>query len=772
MSTLKKIMAVMISAELMISGSVSSFAQDKGIEEIIITAQKREENIQDVPISISALTNVDLETKGVFNFKDVSLAIPSISTAPAYGAPGTLMFYIRGVGTSDPDSVSSEGGVGIYEDGFFIARSDNLTFDMGDLERVEILRGPQGTLYGFNTAGGAINLISKKPTGKFGFKQSLDFGNRNMFRSSSIINFPEWNKISAKLIVLKSGIDGFVKNIGSSHDYGENKQTGAKLNIHWELSDVTDIDYFAEYGNQKATPQQYFQNKIFNGRFVTIYDENTLSASKPYYYGGANKPRRRTYRPLDLPLKTSKVTAHGLTATFKLSDTLTLKSLSGYRHSESRRANNFAESFETSSLQLGDDERGGRNSHQLSEELQLIGSALEDKLNYVAGLYYFKERGWQEEDAVFPVYELVPLYGINAFSYRHEQFFVRSRSMALYGQATWDTELFHRNVNFTVGARQTKDRREGKELNLLDNSRTDRRVVNFSKFTPAGSVNIEWSDNLNTYIKIATGYRSGGLCLRGDNQCFTPKYDPEKLISYELGLKSYWFNQKLKFNVALFDNEYKDIQLGFTNGVITEAAVQGTFNAGKSAIRGLELDSLWSISDDVKVSIIYSYLDAKIKEIKVPPNSTFDSAVNPDSPYSVTSNAKGAFVMPFTPKHSLSLNYDQSVMTWGDGSELSLHLDYRYQSSNFHLSVYGPDAPGYKKARVPSYGLFNGRITLSSVISQGSRFSVSIWGKNLSDKKYIVTKLGQGNNLTGFTSSADAWAQPRTYGVSFIYEIN
>lgn len=771
MSSTKKTLACVVLAEFLIPGSAPSFAQDKNVEEIIITAQKREENIQDVPISISAMTNTELETKGVFSFKDVSLAVPSISSAPAYGAPGTLMFYMRGVGTSDPDSVSSEGGVGIYEDGFFVARSDNLTFDMGELERVEVLRGPQGTLYGFNTAGGAVNLISKRPTGQFGFKQSLDFGNRDMYRSSSVINFPEWNKVSTKLIVFKSGVDGFVKNVGSSHDYGENRQTGAKLLAHWEPNDTINADYFVEYGTQKASPQQYFQNKIFNGRYVTVYNEITLSASGTYLYSDANKPQHRTYRPIDLPLKTSKVSSHGLTLSWDLNDSLTIKSLTGYRHSQSKRANNFAESFDVDSLQLGDDERGGRNSHQLSEELQFIGDALESKLNYVAGFYFFKERGWQEEDAVFPVYELVPLYGSYAFSYRHEQFFVRSRSIAMYGQASWDTEISNHDVTFTVGARQTRDRREGKELNLLDGSRTDRRVVNFSKFTPAGSVDIKWNDELSTYIKVATGYRAGGLCLRGNNQCFTPKYDPEKLVSYELGVKSYWLDRKIRLNIAIFNNEYKDIQLGFTNGIITDNAVQGTFNAGKSSIKGLELDALWSATDELKISINYSYLNAKIKEIQVPPGSTFDSAVNPDSPYAVTSNAKGAFVMPFTPRHSLSLAFDSVVKKWGE-NELTMHLDYSYQSSNFHLSVYGHDAPGYDKARVPSHGLFNGRVTLSTLLSHAGRLNVSLWGKNLSNKKYIITKLGQGNNLTGFTSSADAWAQPRTYGVSLTYEVD
>src|SRR5262249_35533188 len=147
-----------------------------------------------------------------------------------------LSLYMRGQGNPNAANFNSEGAVGIYQDGFYLARPQSTIFDLGDVERVEVLRGPQGTLYGYNTVGGAVNIISKAPSGEFGFKQAIDFGSRNEFRSVTAVDLPKWNDISAKVTLLKSTIDGYVKNPGTSNDFGLQQQLGGKLQLHWDIA--------------------------------------------------------------------------------------------------------------------------------------------------------------------------------------------------------------------------------------------------------------------------------------------------------------------------------------------------------------------------------------------------------------------------------------------------------------------------------------------------------------------------------------------------------
>lgn len=752
-----------------VAGVTAIAAEEQpALEEVTVTAQRREENLQDVPISISVISGAQLQTRGLLNIKDFALATPSISTAPAYGAPGTLLFYMRGMGTSDPDNIASEGGIGIYEDGFYVPRSDALTFDMADLDRIEVMRGPQGTLYGFNTAGGAINLVSRKPTGEFGVRQTLDFGNRNMFRSLSVIDLPAWNNLAIKLTLLRSGIDGFVRNQGPSHDYGENHQTAGKLQVHWEPNADFQADLFVDVGRQRATPQQYFQNASFNGQTIALYDPVTLQPGTPYLYSDADRPRETTYRPIDLPLSPSRVSAQGLTLAWNVNDALTIKSLTGYRHSYTSRTNDFADAFASGPLVLTDFEWGSRTSYAFSQELQAIGDVLDKSVSYVVGAYYFRERGLADEAAVGQLPALVPLYGPFAFYSINNHFAVRARSKALYGQVTWHPRGLEQRVELTLGGRYTEDYRAGEGVNLITGEVANQSAATFSKFTPTAAINFKWTDNVSTYAKFATGYRAGGICPRGVN-CFTSKFDPETLDSYELGVKSQLLDRRLTLNAAAFSSKFDDIQLNFTNGVIGQGAVQGIFNAGNAVIRGLELDVLAKPTDDLSLTASYSYLDTDIRHIDVPPDSVFDSAVNPSSPYAVGMNAKDAFVIPLAPKSSGEVGVDYTIIRRGE-STWAAHLDYRYQGSTFQLPTYGPAAPGRNFGRVPSYGILNGRLTFGTTLSRGDRFSFSLWGKNILDKDHIVSVLAWGNNLTGFDSAAAAWAPPRSYGLSMTYE--
>src|SRR5580658_2640985 len=197
--------AVLAASGLFISDARLATAQEQtteGIQEVVVTAQRREENLQTTPIAITALSADALNKAGVTDFAGVAEQSTSINFTPYPSSSNLLILYMRGQGVADANQITQDGAVGLYEDGFYIARPQANTFDLADIERVEVLRGPQGTLYGRNTTGGAVNLISKQPTGQFDVRESLDFGNRNMFRSLTAINLPEWHDVSAKVTLL------------------------------------------------------------------------------------------------------------------------------------------------------------------------------------------------------------------------------------------------------------------------------------------------------------------------------------------------------------------------------------------------------------------------------------------------------------------------------------------------------------------------------------------------------------------------------------------
>lgn len=350
-----------------------------GIEEITITAQKREENLQTVPIAIGTLSGEELANRGISSFEGVAKATPTITATPYPSSSNTLVLYMRGQGVSDPQQITADGSVGLYQDGFYISRAQLATFDLADVDRVEVLRGPQGTLYGRNTTGGAVNLISRKPTGVFSIKQELNTGSRDYFRSLSVVNLPAVGNLSAKLSLLYSRRDGYVDNIGEGRDYGEESQRAGRLSLRWDAGDAFTADYFFETGDLDSTPI-YYQNPSLDGLVPG--------------YVGSGRPNNDTWRPIDLRLSEGEFEGHGLTLSWDINDTLTVRSLTGYRDIQSGVAQDYADAFTDPALPFptGFVTDDTVSSHQLTQEIQLIGGGGPDsRVEFVGGLFYFKE---------------------------------------------------------------------------------------------------------------------------------------------------------------------------------------------------------------------------------------------------------------------------------------------------------------------------------------------------------------------------------------------
>ena len=781
-----------------ISGKVCA----SGIEEVTVTAEKREVNLQSTPIAITALSAEALQNLGVSSFDSLAKVTPSMSFTPYPSSSNLLILYMRGQGVSDPMQITSDGSVGLYSDGFYISRPQAATADIADIERIEVLRGPQGTLYGRNTTGGAVNLISKKPTGEFGLSQDLSYGTLNAFRSLTTINLPKWNDLSTKFTLLKTSKDGYVKNDGSGHDYGEQDQHAGRFSLRWEPASNFITDYFMEKGSFDSTPG-YYQNKALNGGSICTPINSPAcygaAPTNPFYaYGSPSGGVSRTYRPIDLNLSTSSFESHGLTLSWDLSDDLTIKSLTGYRKIDWHAYQDYAEAFSTSAaFPVGFTSNDLVRSHQFTQEFQFIGSALDDQIHYVSGLYYFQEGASHAEQIsiLLPYYAGIPGVvipggpGLTTDTFKNREATADSKSQAAYAQVTWSATD---KLDLMVGGRYTKDDRSATRNYLIDYTNDALSTTipeqsiksasqSYQRFNPAVKLAYQITEDANGYLSVTTGYKAGGFSESSPTKSLTSNVDnfeqgfkPEKVTTYELGFKSYWFERRVRANMAIYSSKFEDLQMGFTVDP-GDASVLQSYNAGKATINGAEIEVLVQPTDDFAFSIDYAYLDPRLDSIKALAGTTFDPAVNSASPYKVGDSIKGALSFPTAPKNSVNMGADYTFLHFDKGS-LAAHLNYQYQSSSYNGTAVGSDVPGKDYYELPGFGVVDARFTLAIDLPRGDHAKISLWGKNIANKEHPIQVIANGNNIAtpsapaGYTSTAAIWAEPASYGVDFHYE--
>jgi iron complex outermembrane receptor protein len=686
------------------------------LEEVMVTAQKRSESLQDTPVAVTAYNEQSLETLGVSNLADLSIAAPSLQSYDFPTSANNLSLFIRGLGNLDSQTLTTDNPVGIYVDDVYIARSTGALVDLLDLERIEILRGPQGTLYGRNSSAGAIKFITKKPAAEQGFQVKSTLGNNGLASLAVSADIPVSDTFRTKVSVMSSTVDGWVENKGpnstggqAAEDFNAKDQSAARIALSWDASDTITVDYSFDYADVDSTPP-YFQSAS-NTR-------DRLEETESILVGGSFK--------YVLPESDMEQQGHNLTITAQLNDTTTFKSISSYREMDDHVYQNWSDSlFFATDIAY--------STEAFSQEFQLLGSV--DKLSYVAGLYYFSEDGDKFEaqyanlgtDALLePMSEVSIAIGGNNLGYT--QFSTDLTSTAVFGQGTYAVTD---QLNLTLGVRYTEDDREA-----------TRSGTNFS--FAAGSNdesfdNTDWTliadyvvnDNINTYAKIATGYRSGGSSERAPN--FAQTFEPEEVTSYELGVKSELMDRRLRVNAALFRTETDD-----AINTIGEAALQETFNFGEVEIDGIELDILALVGETTTIGFNYVYLDGELSDVIVPAESTL--------------NVPGADITDITylaqiPENAYSITLDHGL-TVADMS-LNAHLDYSYRDEVNSSAVLTP---------VGDLGLWNARLTWSDIAISDATASVSVWVKNLTDEEEIVY---------AFATGGSQFNTPRTYGVDF-----
>lgn len=700
---------IAFSAGLIFAGHPAIAQQGSGIEDIVVTAQKREESLQKTPISAAAFTGAALESRGIANLTDLQAQVPNLQLTPHPNSATTSRIFIRGVGNID-DQITQDPSVAVYMDGIYIGRSQGLANEVAELERIEVLRGPQGSLYGRNATGGAINFITKAPElGAFEAKQSFSVGNRNLFRTRTRVNIPIGDSVAVELGYLHARKNGYVDNIGSGvARFGDQRRDAYRAAVRWAPSDAIDLRYTYDRSDIGDTPP-----------FVAL---------TPYYPAMAERPKAGSPAVAGLLRNDVRAQGHNFTASWQMSDDLAIKSVTGYRKLHNFSNQNYLAGV-AGPFPLFTN-RFNEHQKQFSEELQAVGTALGSQIDYVLGLYYFDESARSMAKTVTAA-RVTTDRAVTA----------DNRAYAVYGQGTYSPDALDNRFHLTLGLRWSRDERRATLQDVVTQANGSIATLpagdgdnHFSNFSPTAIIAYDFTDRINAYAKVARGYKSGGYNVRASTtQRFNEGFGPETLTSYELGFKSDLLERRLRFNAAVFYSDYKDIQIN-TQSDPTNPMRTDVLNAGKARIKGVEIDLTAKPSDNLTFTANYGYTDANYRKI---------AGLNGQ-------NLADQFVFTNIPKHSLNMGAEYAVPDTPIGT-LTAAVNYSFQDRAYAST-------NDRRYIIADYGLLDARLTLSEIPIGAGDIRLSAWGKNLTDKKYYSF---HGNS--GLPSAI--FGDPRSYGL-------
>ena len=841
-------------------------SRSAALEEVIVTAQKREESLQEAPLAVSAFTAEDIERFGAIEFGDVADLAPNMTLRKQPASHSNYAFGARGVANGETQ-LAVDSVVGLYLDGVYVGRLTGAAFDIADTERVEVLRGPQGTLYGRNAVGGAINVISNKPTGEFGFRHSFSGGERGFTRNQTTINSNSMSlfggELAGRLNYARWELDGIVKDAVTDREIGDQDSEAWKLSLRWTLDSLS-VDYSFDrsekVGNsqlQQITGLNNFSRLITGitegaqppvpNRDLAIYREAEAS-------GFVSDERQGT---LSLPFsqpETSDVEGHALTLTWDSPWGITFKSISAYREWESDIRDlgtefgsflydgatplyNVEPAWDGTVLQTsrftaavpdGPDGpgrparelvgvtrvlpdqyvsffRASRSSEQeqFSQEFQLSGNLFDDRLKYVAGLYYFHERADEtnQQFTLSPGTALpfsggvrthldLPVPGLT---------FQGSGSGTLCGDpngaARGSTDLFplpggftasianacldatvvggspqfdygtdndayavylHGEyalsdlLNLTVGVRYTEDERAAylqysqiRETDAAGNVTLPVVLADddWTKVTWDVALDYQWNEDINVYGRVATSYRAGGYNTRAaSREDFATPFDEEDILSYEVGAKTQWFDDRLRLNATLFRADYEDTQTSDFSPSLA-GATSVIENAGEQTNEGVEIEILAVPATGLTFGLNYGYLDAEFDEFP----GTGDL---PPVSYAPENTASGWG------------EYQFPAQDWG---QLSIWVGFSY-SDRFTISPSSAlDAPINDETQ---RSLWDARLTLSEIPlgDTPGNLRIAFWGRNLGNEEYREFVIPFG------TFDVAIYGELRSAGLDVVYE--
>ncbi|WP_372760952.1 TonB-dependent receptor [Pseudoalteromonas sp.] len=690
-------------------------AKKEGLEVIQVTAQKRVQNLQELPTAVTVFNSQALADKGITDVEDLSVYTPNMQISETPGGSTGATIAIRGSVTINP-AVTWEPTTGVYVDGVFVSKNVGGLFDVAAIDRVEVLRGPQGTLYGKNTIGGALNIVTRKPSGEFTGEVRLGTGNYGLkdfyvTADSAQIN----DKLSFNFTANKKQRDGFYDNLAVNSEISKFKEldsTSLRFGALYEYSDNLEFYYTYDSSDKNNTPPL---GQVY---VAAVMPEDTKHRQESGALDGAIYDR-------------SKSSGHALTISWQQSNNLTIKSITAVREIDYNDGNDYdGADF------LGFHTYRHVDHQQLSQELQFIGDS--DNLTYVAGLFYFKEESDVNNPYVLGFGTVNNYYGVESTSvaaYGNVEYRLSDKLM-LAGGLRWTTE----EKSFYI--EHPDDFSFAYFFPLPYTTASD----TWNNTSAMASLNYELADNIHSYVKVSQGWKAGGFNGEAATQALAVKpYAPEEVIAYEWGLKSRWLEQRIQANIAVFYNDITNMQMSEYLGAYSDIQ-----NAGAAKVAGLEFELVAALSDDLTLNFNYGLLDPKYDKF-----ITYD--VYTGEANDVTNSAE----FPYSPKNkwSLGLNYISDTAL----GEFSAGADYSFVDDHFAFH----NQPSAQYTRIEKYNLLNARVSLKRIA--GSDFSASIWGKNITDEEYRINGVPLGDASGVFIGGLNYYGDPVTYGAEISY---
>ncbi len=795
--------------------SVPSLAQGLVLEEVVVTARRRAESLQETPVAVTALDQSALREAGVRNLADLNQLTPSIDVATANGNAPLANVYIRGVGQRN-SGANIDSGVGIYIDDVYLGRPDGALLDLNDVQSVQVLRGPQGTLFGKNTTGGALVFTTNKPVEEFEGSVGMRVGNYDRLDADFVLNVPLTDSLWTRLSGVTRNRDGYIDNRFDGEEYLDEDRQSLIWQTRWTATDDLTLDLNVNWAetDQTMRPQKCrlvpgaegWQAALFDslaiqpstGKTVDDFcaesaevgDENTVISDLGGEYYAKNE-------------------GVSLTAEWSLSDDMTLKSISAWRGTEATQ-NDDLDSIGIPFLHRTNTVHPIYNSpaetDQYSQEFQLLGSGFNDRLQYVAGLYWFSE----ETSGRFNTNYLGPfdpaIAGLFFFNTSMNTLSSDNQALAAFAQAEWELTD---NWRITLGGRYTKEEREltldrfvldpatldanggfaaGLGGGLFAVQRPDFEFNPAFDFVPGASLNdsvddsavtpmasiqylldpSDWIDQGSLYLTYSEGFLSGGLseAPTGELEVF----EPEEVENWEFGFKLDLMDRRLRVNGALFFSDYTNRQL--TTLVInpeTNSPSGATINAGKTSIDGLELETTWLATENLVLTFNATFIDADIEEfddtaigiadttMPVPDGCTradlsllaVDACQIDRSDENLPRVAEESYLI------AAQYNIDTGIGTFIPRIQASWKMDteFCFDSTSCRSGLWFEEEQFELGARL-------------TWLSNDERWVGALYGTNLTDEDYLVggTALVESQGVGGY-----AVAAPRMYGAELQY---
>lgn len=730
---------------LVLMSSLAVAQDGPELEQIVVTATKRETQLKDTPISMSVESAEDLEERHVQSLLDLGDgSVPGLNVATFEARQTALTIGIRGIVPLDANQPAREQGVGVYIDGVYLGRQHGLNAALLDIERIEVLKGPQGTLFGRNTSGGALSLVTKKPTGFLEGTVKAGAGNYGSNNIEAHINLPEVANISTKIDFISQYQDATIENpLEGQAGWNFFDRTGARFSADWQ-GDYTNIYFTADVGTDNNTP---FYSQLLN------FDPNNKGLDPLPSMIVVEGNDRMKVADIGVPQAESGNETSGLSLTvtretnlgFEFKSITAVRDVSSEQWDNSGGAHRVPEPkpnrvFSRYSLsKLGQD--------QVSQEFQIVGST--NTIDYVAGVYYFKENAWEEAATPSTNQWNADLTGyttLDPATWAYENWRVdrgsraTSESTGVFGQVTYTNENLP-TVHFTVGGRQTQDDKVGRLYKVKGLDAEWDMNLSTSRFNPLAIVAWDASEDVNVYAKYATGYRSGGASSR--SLSFN-EFGPEDVDSYELGLK--YEGNAARLNLSAYTMDRTGSQIDFSQ-VNFDPITQSTRNTletlnapGVTKINGLEVDGQIAITDELQLRAAYTYTSTDVPDTVNP----FNGELQP------------VFIV-FTPENVFNVGADYTK--YFKKFVLNGHFDVSKTDAANAFSQYA--------LKNDAHTIANASLAIEDIqIGNGSGW-VQLWTRNLTDEAYVYRRDPQKDDKLGTYGNFNA---PRTYGLTVGYK--